>query len=369
MRAIRRKDLLKVVSVGGIAALSAYALREYVPWVDYEGQAGSSRRGLAPNTPVPLKMRGILRFATLAANGHNAQPWKFALLPNAIEIHPDYSRRLTAVDPEDRELWISLGCALENLVVTARAMGYVPAITYPDVHDLIRVELSEDAPLVGASFAAIPLRQCTRCEYDGRSISLSERDQLERMPLEEGIGIHFIVDRKGLSALSDSVYQATLSQYGQQPFLTELIQWLRFDKKEALASFDGLFSPCAGSPAVPRWLGRLFVSGAKPQNLAAADVKKLQSSAGAILITSASEHKADWVRTGQVCQRLALAMTLSNIKSAHLNQPIEEQHVRSQLQSGFGLGASFPQLLVRFGYANAMPRSLRRPVEQVLIRS
>ena len=73
------------------------------------------------------------------------------------------------------------------------------------------------------------------------------------------------------------------------------------------------------------------------------------------------------MRTGQVYQRMALSMTAMNIKSAFLNQPIEVESVRSQLQSALGLATALPQLLVRFGYANWMPRSLRRPVEQVLI--
>jgi hypothetical protein len=34
-----------------------------------------------------------------------------------------------------------------------------------------------------------------------------------------------------------------------------------------------------------------------------------------------------------------------------------------------GLGSSLPQLLVRFGHADLMPLSLRRPVEQVLVQS
>lgn len=38
-----------------------------------------------------------------------------------------------------------------------------------------------------------------------------------------------------------------------------------------------------------------------------------------------------------------------------------------QFQNAVGLGSSLPQLLVRFGYAEAMPKSLRRSVEQVLI--
>ncbi len=45
----------------------------------------------------------------------------------------------------------------------------------------------------------------------------------------------------------------------------------------------------------------------------------------------------------------------------------EIANIRSQFSSALGLGANLPQLLIRFGYAAVMPRSLRRPVEAVLI--
>jgi hypothetical protein len=368
--AISRNNILKLLSAGGIAAATAYALREYAPWDDYEAKADLPRIALQPDLASLDRKRGIIRYATLAANGHNAQPWKFALPPNGIEIHPDYSRRLAAVDPADRELWISLGCALENLLIASRAMGYAPAVTYPDSLDAIRISLAADSPQGSPLFDVIPLRQSTRTKYDSKPIAGGHLDHLQqKMPLEPGISIHMKVDRSGLTILSDYVHQATLSQYADKPFLKELIQWLRFDKREALASSDGLYSQCSGNPSVPRWLGQLFVNGTKPRDLADADVKKLHSSAGALVITSASEGRADWVRTGQVYQRLALTMTSLNIKTAFLNQPIEVESVRSQLRSSLGLGTAHPQLLVRFGYANAMPRSLRRPVEHVLMPS
>ncbi len=118
---------------------------------------------------------------------------------------------------------------------------------------------------------------------------------------------------------------------------------------------------------MPRWLGQLFVSGTKPQQQADADAKKFRSPPSAVVITSELDDKVSWVRTGQVYERSALQMTALNIKSAFLNQPIETATLRSQFQSAIGLKDYLPQLLVRFGYAEAMPRSLRRPVEQVII--
>lgn len=286
---------------------------------------------------------------------------------NAIEIHPDYTRHLPVVDPNDRELWISLGCALENLLVATRVVGYVPEVTYPDTTDFIHIRLTVDTPQSSPLFEAIPLRQSTRTEYDGQLVKTDDLDQVQALPLEPGVSLRFVTNPTDLETTLEYVNQGNLSQYADKGFIDELIYWLRFNKKEALASLDGLYSRCSGNPEVPSWLGKMFVAGAKPQQQADADARKLRSSPGAVVVASESDDKTAWVRAGQVYERMALKMTSLNIKSALLNQPIEVRELRSQFQSAMGLGLSLPQLLVRFGYAEAMPRSLRRPVEQVII--
>lgn len=309
----------------------------------------------------------LVRYATLAASGHNTQPWKFAIRRHGIEIHPDYSRRLPVVDPHDRELWISLGCALENLLTAAHATGYSAEVTYPDTSDVIRVQIAPDTPQPGPLFDAISLRQTTRSVCDGRPVPVTDLDTLQSAPLEPGVSLHFLATPAERETALEYVDAGNLHQYADRAFVDELIAWLRFHKKEAMATLDGLYSRCSGNPEVPRWLGRMFVRSMKPQQQSDADAKKLRSSSGAVVIASTSDNKTAWVRVGQVYERLALQMTASNITSALLNQPIEVAALRSQFQSALGLGASLPQLLVRFGYAAPMPRSLRRPVEQVLI--
>ncbi|MFZ5808005.1 MAG: Acg family FMN-binding oxidoreductase [Chloroflexota bacterium] len=309
----------------------------------------------------------LVRYATLAANGHNTQPWKFAIQDNVIEIHPDYSRELKIVDPDHRELWISLGCALENMLVAARANGFATEVTYPDSTEFIRVTLTPDTSQSDPLFDAIPLRQNTRSEYDGQLIKGADLDQVQALQVEPGISLHFFTNPDQLEMVLEYVNQGNLSQYSNQAFIDELIHWLRFNKKEALASLDGLFSRCSGNPEVPRWLGQMVVASTKPQQQADADAKKLRSSPAAVVIASEADDKTAWVRTGQVYERLALKTTSLDIKSAFLNQPIEVNEIRLQFQSAIGLGAFMPQLLVRLGYAAAMPRSLRRPVEEVIM--
>jgi hypothetical protein len=364
---INRRNFLKLLALAGVTVAGGYALYETTPWLNYDQQVDDTWKPFEKNSEGPVQMRELVHFATLAASGHNTQPWKFAIKENAIEIHPDVSRHLPAVDPASRESWISLGCALENLLVGARAAGYAPEVTYPDAENFIHVGLAAGTAQASQLLGAIPLRQNTRSEYDGQPVNSQHLAQIQALPLEPGVTLRFVLNPADLSTVLEYVNQGNVSQYADKAFLDELISWVRFNKKEALASLDGLYSRTTGNPEVPRWLGQMVVAGTKPQAQADADAMKLRSSSGAVVVASESDDKSAWVRTGQVYERLALTLTSLNIKSAFLNQPIEVAEVRGQFQTAIGLAASLPQLLVRFGYADAMPRSLRRPVDQVIM--
>ena len=172
------------------------------------------------------------------------------------------------------------------------------------------------------------------------------------------MSLHLFAGPTETEKVLEFVNAGNLRQFADQAFIAELLCWVRFDKREALASLDGLYSSCTGNPRVPRWLGEQVPRHLTPQGQADSDAKKLRSSAGLVAIASDRENKASWVRTGQVYQRLALRMTSMGVKSAILNQPNEVPQVRRQFQSALGFGAALPQLLVRFGFAEAMPTSL-----------
>jgi len=364
---ISRRNFLQFTAAAGAVAVGGHLLDTYAPWLNDEEQAALTRQPLVREDTMSQPLVDMVRYATLAANGHNTQPWKFAVRQDAIEIHPDYARRLPVVDPHDRELWISLGCALENLLLAARAAGYATEVAYPDAHEHIQVRLTADAPQTSPLFDAIPLRQTTRSLYDGRPVPVDDLNSLQSLPQEAGVSLRLLTAPAEMETALAYVNEGNLHQYADRAFVDELIAWLRFNKREAMGTLDGLYSRCSGNPAVPRWLGQMFVGGTKPQQQADADAAKLRSAAGAVVIATDADDKAAWVRAGQVYERLTLQMTALNIKSALLNQPIEVAALRSQFQGALGLNAAQPQLLLRFGYANALPRSLRRPVQQVLL--
>ena len=97
---------------------------------------------MAPGGTMP--MRELVRYATLAPSSHNTQCWKFRVDARAVELRPDLWRRCPTVDPDDHHVFVSLGCATENLVQAALANGlHSEVVIGPSPGDALRIELQE----------------------------------------------------------------------------------------------------------------------------------------------------------------------------------------------------------------------------------
>lgn len=310
----------------------------------------------------------LVRYATLAASSHNTQPWKFRLERGRIVILPDLSRRCPAVDPDDHHLYVSLGCAAENLLLAAQPAGLLGHSSYDASKSSVQVDLEAATPSRSALFEAIPRRQCSRAEYDGTALSGEQLSLLDNAGRGSGISLLLLTANNQKEQVAEYVAEGNTAQFGDPRWAEELKTWIRFNARDALRTGDGLYGPVMGSPDVPRWLGTLFMRvafSAKSQNRK--DVKHIRSSAGVAVFSSDVDDKAHWVEAGRCYERFALQATALDLCTAFINQPVEVSALRSQFASFLGIGNRRPDLVVRIGRGPEMPRSLRRPVEQVLV--
>lgn len=327
-----------------------------------------SRSGDAPSDEQ-AQMREIVRCATLAPSGHNTQPWHFRISGRVVEILPDSSRRTPVVDPDDHHLFVSLGCALENLVQAARAFGFEPrGEPTPGESGGTAMTLERCRAERSILFDAIPDRQCTRSEFDGRPLDASDLRRLEAAATGRGVAVLLLTERDAMERVLEYVIQANTRQLENPAFVDELESWIRFSDREAIRTRDGLSARSSGNPPVPRWVGRVLFRAllrAKPEN----DKYALQvrSSAGIAVFSSAADDRGHWVEAGRCYERFALQATAMGVRNAFVNQPVEEASLRPALAAALGLGGRRLDLLVRFGRGRAMPRSLRRPLEEVLM--
>lgn len=336
--------------------------------MDYDDKADAIRRP-GPIENAAQDHRILVHYATLAASSHNTQPWQFRLQDGNIEILPDLSRRCSAVDPDDHHLYASLGCATENLLIAARAAGLYGRCSYDPTTTSVRVEFAQASPERSALFDSIPLRQCSRSEYDGSKLTYDELRELQAAGQDDGVSTTLITDRERMSEIAEFVTRGNTIQFADASWSRELQLWIRFSSSEAVRMGDGLYGPVMGSPSVPRWLGRLamrFAVSVDKQN--AKDRKHVMSSSAVAVIHSNSNDKSHWIEAGRCYQRLALQATALGLKTAFINQPVEVVELRPRFAQFLELGDRRPDLIVRIGRGADMPKSLRRPVAEVILQ-
>ena len=91
---LSRRDFLKLLAAAGITVAGEYALYTYAPWQAYDEQANQIRKPFEKDATMSAQMRELVRYATLAASGHNTQLCKFAIQENADEGLTEVSGRL-----------------------------------------------------------------------------------------------------------------------------------------------------------------------------------------------------------------------------------------------------------------------------------
>lgn len=353
---------LAVVLGGSVAELISSRRSAYLK---YEEGIAPLR---APLNPIP-SARELIRYATLAANGHNTQPWKFRIGDKQIDILPDFSRRTSIVDPDNHHLYVSLGASAENLALASAARG-APGVVGFDLRAGGGATFNFDRAKAIPSllFQAITKRQSTRAIYDGNLITSAMLNKLASTAQVPGVEIVLLTERSKINQLSNLVLAGNSAQMADPNFVQELKSWLRYNPEQALSSGDGLFSVASGNPALPDWLGPdafdWFIntnSENKKYDL------QIKSSAGIAVFVGAQANPLHWLAVGQACQRFALQATAMGLKHAFINQPVEVTALRTELADIIGLKDKRPDIVMRFGYGPTLPYSARRPVDDIII--
>ena len=314
--------------------------------------------------------RELVRYATLAPSSHNTQCWKFALVGNgrSITVLPDLARRCPAVDPDDHHLFVSLGCATENLIQAALPHGLKGEAQFDPASDAVRVTLEPTQARTTPLFTAIPTRQCTRGDYDGKPLSADELTLLQRAGSSDTVRLLLLTERKALEQTLDYVIQGNTAQLSDAAFVKELKAWIRFNGADAVRTRDGLYSVSSGNPNIPSWIGDVaFRWLLTPKGENDKYAQQVRSSAGIAVFVGLAVDKAHWVEVGRCYERFALQATALGIRNAFLNQPVEVAALRPPFAAAVGLTGQRPDLVVRFGRGPVLPRSLRRPVDAVLV--
>jgi len=306
----------------------------------------------------------LVEKAVLAPSSHNTQPWFFLLGEPYVDLLADRTRALPVNDPHDRELTISCGCALLNLLLAAAARDFrVENWLLPDPQEpdwLARVSITRDPVerVPEADLARfIEVRRTCRTRFESRPIAEEVVDAMVAAAAAEGAWLRPLQTEELRKRASALVVEGDALQWGDPQWRRELAAWMH-----TRSEGDGLTVSAFTAP-VAQMVVRNFDMGG---GVGSKDRDLAESSPLLAVLGTDGDGPRDWLAAGQALQRVLLVGCSSGLRASYLNQPIQVAKLRGKLRELAG-GDGFPQILLRFGHAgNPLSPAPRRPLEDVI---
>jgi len=308
------------------------------------------------------KLTFLLRSAILAPSSHNTQPWQFAVSDDGIRLFADKARWLQVADADQRELHISLGCALENLLVAAEHFGYGHQVTYfPEPADenlvaAVTLTAGGEPPDVRPIelFDAIPHRHTNHNIYEERPIPAGAQARLQACCNQAGLSLYLTNDAEIKRQVDEMIVRADAIQFADPAWREELGYWMG----QGVFGTSWLMSKMSQLAVTYLNLGK---------GLAKKDSELLMSAPVLAVIGSQADDRTAQVQAGQVFERVSLMATALDIHVHPMSQILEIPEFKSQVAELIPEPDVVPQHTFRLGYAEPEDHSPRRPLEDVLI--
>jgi hypothetical protein len=318
------------------------------------------------------KLRFLLNYAVLAPSNHNAQPWLFRIVSDAIELYADRTRGLAVVDPEDRELLMGCGAALFNLRIAFHYFGYQCAVrTFPDEGNpdlLARIDFGgekETLPDEKALFPAILKRRTNRTPFRNQLVPESLLQELQAAAAKEGAWLSIVQGDESRNSVADLIAEGDRIQMSDSHFRRELAAWIHPSRT---ASHDGTPGYAIGLGSLTSYFGPIVVRTFDMGKGKAASDRQLASGSPVLaMLGTDADAPADWLSSGQALQRVLLCARINDVWASFLNQPIEVPELRAKIRDSLGV-KGFPQILLRMGYGQDVKPTPRRTAGEVLMR-
>jgi hypothetical protein len=327
----------------------------------------------------------VVAGAILAASPHNTQPWQFRIAPGVVELFADEARWLGAMDSLHRELFLGLGCALENAVLTANAIGRPPAVTlFPDSADpslVARLALGTAEPAPTPLFDVIAERRVNRGEYKPAAVPAELVEALPALADDPRVTLRVVTDAAEVKRFRDEALESVQALTADSEMAQASHHWWRQTPEEVAVNGDGLnLDLQALDPFTRLFAGLMKTLSLKTANEGWVSSTKGRQATGAGLLVLSTQDRSDRAQqllAGRLHQRAHLTLTTHGVACQPMNMLPELQDreettgaaerpftAKSQAWVAEGHGL---QMLVRFGYAlTALPHSPRRPVEDVM---
>jgi hypothetical protein len=310
----------------------------------------------------------ILEFTAIAPSSHNTQPWFVKVKDATIYLFADFSRSLHYSDPENRELYVSLGTALQNTLYAIRGFGFDYKLKYfPRSDNELVAEISVNLAVAGKLdeeiLSAMRNRHSNRNPYENRDIPEDITDSWHGLINDLGVKLHLVREKKEKGAVAELVAAGTIDAMKDNGFKNELSKWVRNNWTRA---HDGMPGYGFNMPTIMSLLSPIAIKYFNIGSMQANSEKTLVKSSSVMAIIAGENETLSWVKAGQAYERVVLDATKKGIKSATMTAAVEIGEYHKELMKIFRTKER-PLVMFRLGYSDKIPKETpKRTVSEIL---
>ncbi|MFG1951199.1 Acg family FMN-binding oxidoreductase [Micromonospora sp. NPDC048830] len=320
----------------------------------------------ATDRPLTTALAEAAATAASAPSVHNTQPWRWRVLPDALELRLMRDPKLAVTDPEGRLLTLSCGAALHHARTALAAEGWTPVVErLPDPAEPELLARLTGGKHSGGDPDAMRLVQCMRVRRtDRRPVSdepvpATAVDEITGAAAAEGARLQILSPDQVL-ALASAAGQAAAVEAADAQVQEELAYWTSRAGTGTGLPPEVLPAHAPQTTVPARDFGR---AGALP-------VGPGHDRAAVYGLLFGDEDEPDsWLRAGEALSAAWLTATRLGVSMVPLSGVVEVEGIRQtvrQLLAGLG----HPYLALRIGVANpesaGPPHTPRLPTEQVV---
>ncbi len=311
------------------------------------------------------RLKFLVGFAILAPSVYNTQPWIFSVDGDTIQVFIDATRWLQSGDKDQRDLHLSVGCALENLLVAAYHFGYQCQVDYfpSPAHPMLAATVRLTAGNAGVSpredplFDAILHRSTDHHIFSAEPVPPHMIHQLTGCCTKMGIVLHTTTDRELLRHVDALTLQADAVKFADPAYRKVIAYCI----KQGVFDTDWLLTK----------LSQLAASHLRhTSNQVKEEFQILKGAPVLGILVSETDDPPTQLRVGQVFERIFLTSVSLGLRVEPITHVLQVPETRSALAKLPLINGLIPQILFRLGdAAGDLTHTPRRPGEEVLRES
>ncbi|MBI5294488.1 MAG: twin-arginine translocation signal domain-containing protein [Chloroflexi bacterium] len=319
----------------------------------------------------------IVAAGILASNPHNSQPWLFRITDASIDLFAVPERQIGVIDPFRREMYIGLGCAVENMRLAAEAEGFKANIRLmPDPRTeshAANISLASASPATSPLYEAIPQRHTNRAAYDTtRAVAEEIFSGIDSLVTESAVRLFWFKDESALAQFGQIAITAAEALIADEQQSLDSHAWWRQDWDQVQESADGITLDAQGLGSFISGMAKFLPDLSRQSNDESffknvRDIMVPTAAAFGILAVPDGMNNTQRLQCGQVWQRIHLWGTTQGLAMQPLNQMTERADREVQLGIEPVFGKSIADLIGDDQWQAIMPFRLGYPTAEALL--